>query len=77
MEDQLLTRLLEGGAWAVMVFLVWSMKNQNEALIAEMKSRDNQLMDLILQILQNQQRIQPHYPAPPPQVDRYGDDRGE
>lgn len=51
MTAELLTELLRIGSDGVVIFLVWSLVKQNHNLIAEVNSRDNELIKLIYKIL--------------------------
>ncbi|MBS0016409.1 MAG: hypothetical protein KFF72_08620 [Arthrospira sp. SH-MAG29] len=51
MTTDILPELLRVGSDGVVIFLVWSLMKQNQELIAEVNSRDNELMRLIYKIL--------------------------
>ncbi|WP_434222851.1 hypothetical protein ACOKW7_14985 [Limnospira platensis CENA597] len=56
MATDVLPELLRVGSDGVVIFLVWSLMKQNQKLIAEVNSRDNELMKLIYKILSSEQR---------------------
>ncbi|WP_434222075.1 hypothetical protein ACOKW7_29795 [Limnospira platensis CENA597] len=55
MATDVLPELLRVGSDGVVIFLVWSLMKQNQKLIAEVNSRDNELMKLIYKILSSEQ----------------------
>ncbi|AMW30592.1 hypothetical protein [Limnospira platensis] len=55
MTTEVLPELLRVGSDGVVIFLVWSLMKQNQKLIAEVNSRDNELMKLIYKILSTEQ----------------------
>ena len=55
MTTEVLPELLRVGSDGVVIFLVWSLMKQNQKLITEVNSRDNELMKLIYKILSNEQ----------------------
>ncbi|AMW29306.1 hypothetical protein [Limnospira platensis] len=56
MTTEVLPELLRVGSDGVVIFLVWSLMKQNQKLITEVNSRDNELMKLIYKILSSEQR---------------------
>ena len=58
MDSNVLPEIVKLGTDGITVFLVWQLMKQNQKLISEVNSRDNELMKLIYTIL-NQYRQYP------------------
>ncbi|MGI0498308.1 hypothetical protein ACOKW7_16415 [Limnospira platensis CENA597] len=58
MDSNVLPDIVKLGTDGITVFLVWQLMKQNQKLISEVNSRDNELMKLIYTIL-NQYRQYP------------------